>query len=166
MLANDRELAGIGGDLVDLDDVFHHADYQSRYFDLRLKLMKKIETLRESLPPIQAQINSLREGQTLTSDKADAAQLHLIAEKLQQAYDKQKQLTTDLGGVVQAMMDYEPPQDLDVAQSELAEQSMPKDMRDIKSYLRFDGQRDVVDRAENAAADSAIELATRRCASP
>ncbi|HZZ65849.1 MAG TPA: hypothetical protein VFE17_10150, partial [Candidatus Baltobacteraceae bacterium] len=81
----------------------------------------------------------------------------------QLAYNKQFQLQTDLTGVAQTMMSYQPPEDLDVAQEELAEQSMPKDMKDIKSYLRFDGQRDVIDGAENAAADSAIALVQTHC---
>ncbi len=73
------------------------------------------------------------------------------------------QLSIDVGGVVQTMMSYQPPADLDVTQMELSDQTVPKDMRDVKSYLRFDGQRDVIDRAENAAADAAIELVSTRC---
>jgi hypothetical protein len=125
--------------------------------------MKYLDSIRSSLPQIQAQINQLRSGEQLTQDKAAAKDLHQVAEKLQLAYNKQFQLQTDLTGVAQTMMSYQPPEDLDVAQEELAEQSMPKDMKDIKSYLRFDGQRDVIDGAENAAADSAIALVQTHC---
>lgn len=164
MLANDREFDRIDPELVNLNDVFHHADYQTRYFTIRVRLMKYLNSIRSSLPQIQAQINQLRSGERLTEDKAAAKDLHQVAEKLQLAYNKQFQLQTDLTGVAQTMMSYQPPNDLDVSQEELAEQSMPKDMKDIKSYLRFDGQRDVIDRSENAAADSAIALVQTHCA--
>ncbi len=59
--------------------------------------------------------------------------LHIVAEKLQQAYDKQAQLAADLTGVTQTMMSYNPPADIDPFQEELNEQSMPADMRNIKS---------------------------------
>jgi hypothetical protein len=163
MLANDRDFDAVDVQLVDLNDVFHHADYQNRYAQVRVELMKYVGRIRQTLPQIQLQINQLRAGQTLTNSAAAAAQLHQVAEKLQLAFNKQMQLSTDLGGVVQTMMSYEPPADLDVAQEELQEQSMPKDMKDIKSYLRFDGQREVVDQSENAAADSAIDLVTAHC---
>lgn len=164
MLANDRDFDQVDTQLVDLNDVFHHMDYQNRYFDIRIKLMKYISEIEKSLPFIQTQINQLRNGEKLTEDKQAAKQIHQVAEKLQLAYNKQYQLATDLTGVYQTMMSYQPPQNLDIGQSELAEQSMPRDMRDIKSYLRFDGQRDVIDQSENAAADSAITLVENRCA--
>ncbi len=104
MLANDRDFDLVDGQLVDLNDVFHHADYQTRYAGLRVALMKKVNRIRTSLPEIQEQINSLREGRTLTKDPAQAKQLTQVAEKLQLAYNKQFQLATDLGGVVQTMM--------------------------------------------------------------
>ncbi len=163
MLANDRSFDQVDTQLVDLNDVFHHPDYQIRYAGIRVKLMKYVGDIRASLPSIQTQINQLRQGENLTKDAQDAKQLHQVAEKLQRAYNKQFQLATDLTGVYQTMMSYDPPADLDVAQSELAEQSMPKDMRDVKSYLRFNGQRDVIDQSENAAADSAITLVESRC---
>ena len=163
MLDNDRTLDKVDGGLVDLNDVFHHPDYQIRYAGLRAQLMKQVSDIQRNLPFMQQQINLLRQGENLTKDPQEAKQTHAIAEKLQQAYNKQYQLATDLTGVVQTLMSYQPPEDLDVATEELQEQSIPKDMRDVKSYLRFDGQRDVIDRAENAAADAAIELAVSRC---
>lgn len=166
MLVNDADFEVVGSNLTDLNDVFHHADYQIRYADLRVKLIKKVDGIRKSLPFIQQQINQLRQGETLTKDAQAGKQLHHVAEKLQLAYNKQFQLATDLTGVIQSMMSYQPPANLDVAQEELSEQSMPADMKDIKSYLRFDGQRDVIDQAENAAADSAIDLVEKSCAAP
>ncbi|HLI95757.1 MAG TPA: hypothetical protein VKT72_06685 [Candidatus Baltobacteraceae bacterium] len=164
MLANDATLDQIDPQLVDLNDVFHHPDYAIRYSTIRVKLMGQVAELQKSLPFMQQQINQLRQGETLTKDPQDAKAIHQIAEKLQLAYNKQMQLETDLTGVVRSMMDYQPPDNLDIAQEELAEQQMPQDLRDIKSYLRFDGQRDVINQSENAAADSAITLVQHTCA--
>ena len=164
MMANDRVLDQVDPQLVDLNDVFNHPDYQMRYSHVRVALMKYVDELQKSLQPMQQEINLLRKGETLTKDASDAHDIHQIAEKLQLAYNKQMQLTTDLGGVVRAMMDYRPPENLDIAQQELADEHTPEEMRNVKSYLRFDGQRDVIDRAENAAADSTIALVENRCA--
>jgi hypothetical protein len=164
MLANDRVLDQVDPQLVDLNDVFKHPDYQIRYSRIRVALMKYVDELQRSLQPMQQEINQLRKGETLGKDVQDAHDIHQIAEKLQLAYNKQMQLTTDLTGVVRAMMDYQPPADLDVMHEELAESQTPEEMRNVKSYLRFDGQRDVIDQSENAAADSAITLVQNRCA--
>ena len=163
MLANDRTLDAVDPQLVNLNDVFNHADYQIRYSDVRVKLMKYVADIDKNLPFMQAQINQLRQGETLSKDPQDAKDLHHIAEKLQLAYNKQLQLATDLTGVIHAMMDYHPAGDADSFQNELSTAELPPEMRDIKSYLRFDGQRDVIDQSENAAADSAITLVQRRC---
>lgn len=164
MLGNDRTLDQIDPQLVNLDDAFNHPDYQIRYARVRRHVIAYVGEIQKSLPFIQGQIDRLRRGASLTKDAQDAAQLHDIAAKLQQAYDKQKQLATDLTGVAQAMMEYSPPADLDVAQEEMAESQIPQQMRDVKSYLRFDEQRAVIAQAENAAADSAIALVEERCA--
>jgi hypothetical protein len=164
MLADDRTLDVVNAQLVDLNDVFHHPDYQLRYSRLRGQLIRNVAAIQKNLPMIQAQINLLRDGENLTKDPGDAHALHQVAEKLQEAYDKQMQLATDLTGVIHAMMDYQPPENLDIGQAELAESQLPQDMRDIKDYLRFDGQRDVIDQSENAAADDAIALVEKTCA--
>jgi hypothetical protein len=164
MLANDRSLDQVDTQLVDLNDVFNHGDYQIRYSNVRISLIKYVGEIQKNLPFMQQQINQLRQGEKLTTDKQDAHDIHQIAEKLQLAYNKQMQLATDLTGVIHAMMDYQPQGDADSYQNRLAEASMPKEMRDIKSYLRFDGQREVIDQSENAAADSAITLVSHTCA--
>jgi len=164
MLSNDRSLDAIDPQLVDLNDVFNHPDYQIRYSRVRVALIRYVDRIQKSLPFIQQQINQLRAGETLTKDPADSHAIHQIAEKLQLAYNKQMQLSTDLTGVIHAMMDYRPPENLDIAHEQLAAEQTPQQMRDIKAYLRFDGQRDVIDAAENAAADSAITLVETRCA--
>lgn len=164
MLANDRVLDQIDPQLVDLNGVFDHPDYQIRYSRVRSKLIRYVTEIQKSLPFMQTEIDDLRKGETLTKDPQDAHGIHQIAEKLQLAYNKQMQLSIDLTGVIHAMMDYNPPADLDVATQEMNEAQTPEEMRNIKSYLKFDGQRDVINQAENAAADSAITLVENRCA--
>ncbi|HKU67052.1 MAG TPA: hypothetical protein VJP85_04670 [Candidatus Baltobacteraceae bacterium] len=164
MLSNDRSFGHVDTQLVDLNEVFKHGDYQIRYSNIRIKLMKYVADVQRNLPVMQQQINQLRRGEALTQDSNDARDIHQIAEKLQLAYNKQMQLATDLTGVIHAMMDYQPQGDADSYQNQLATAQMPQEMRDIKSYLRFDGQRTVIDEAENAAADSAITLVERSCA--
>lgn len=163
MLANDRDLDQVDAQLTDFTTIFHHADYEIRYSDTRVALIKYVGEIKRSLPEIQKQIDQLRDGEALTTDKAQAAQLHQVAEKLQLAYNKQMQLATDVSGVIQTMMEYRPPENLDVFQEEVAEGSMPAEMRSIKSYLKFDGQREVLSQAENAAADTAIDLVENHC---
>jgi hypothetical protein len=163
MLINDRSLDQVDTQLVNINDVFNHSDYQIRFADARAKLVKYVGDIDKNLPFIQDQINQLRQGEKLTTDANDAKTIHQIAEKLQLAYNKQHQLATDLLGVIQAMMDYRPEGDPTSFENQMATQSMPKEMRDIKSYLRFDGQRDVLDQAENAAADATIDLVTKTC---
>lgn len=163
MLANDRSLDQVDTQLVDLNDVFNHADYQIRYADTRAKLVKFVGDIQKNLPFMQQQINQLREGEKLTTDQNDAKSIHQIAEKLQLAYNKQHQLATDLLGVIQAMMQYRPEGDESSFANQQQTLNMPAEARDIKSYLRFDGQRDVLSQAENAAADATIDLVTTRC---
>ena len=163
MLSNDRSLDQVDTQLIDLNDVFNHFDYQIRYADTRAKLVKYVGDIDKNLPFIQEQINQLRQGEKLTTSADDSKTIHQIAEKLQLAYNKQHQLATDLQGVIQAMMDYQPQGDPTDIRNQMATLNMPKEMRDIKSYLKFDGQRDVLNQAENAAADSTIDLVTKTC---
>ena len=164
MLDNDRSLDQVDTQLIDLNDVFKHGDYQIRFSNVRIKLIKYVADIQKNLPFMQQQINQLRQGETLTKSTQDAHDIHQVAEKLQLAYNKQMQLATDLTGVIHAMMDYQPQGDADSFQNQMQTAEMPQDMRDIKSYLRFDGQRDVINQSENAAADSAITLVERTCA--
>ena len=163
MLTNDRSLDQVNTQLIDLNDVFNHGDYQIRYSNVRIKLMKYVSDIQKNLPFMQQQINQLRRGETLTKDPQDAKAIHQIAEKLQLAYNKQNQLASDLLGVIQDMMQYQPQGDPSSFDNQMATLNMPKEARDIKSYLRFDGQRDVLDQAENAAADATIDLVTSKC---
>ena len=164
MLENDRTLDSVGVSLDDVDSMFHQPDFANRFTDERLKLMKYVGDLQKSLPSMQEQINQLRLGETTTNDAAQRQEMHLLAQELQRSYDKQKQLTTDLFGVVQSMMQFDPNSvDPMNASAQLQESQLPADMKSTKSYLRFSGQRDVIDDAESKAGDLAIDVATKYC---
>lgn len=164
MLANDYTLTQVNTQLLDINDMFRHPDYQIRYASTRAKLVKYVGSIQKNLPFMQQQINALRAGESLTKDPQDAKDIHQVAEKLQLAYNKQMQLATDLTGIIQAMMDYHPAGDADSFQNQMQTLEMPKEGRDIKSYIRFDGQRDVIAQSENAATDVALNLAESKCA--
>ena len=163
MMANDRTLDLVEVQLDDLNDVFNKPDYAIRYAGERAKMIDYVGKLQKNLPYIQQQINLLRNGETLTKDADESHAMHMLAEKLQLAYNKQYQLATDLTGVTQAMMQFRPGPDADSVQNQLATSWMPADMRDIKSYLRFNGQRDVIADAEDKSADMALDIAGKYC---
>ncbi len=165
MVRNDRTLDDVGTSLDDVDSIFHKPDFAIRFGGERAKLTKYVDNLQKSLPFMQTEINQLRQGQTLTADAGARQEMHQLAQELQRAYDKQKQMTTDLLGVVQAMMQTDTSNvDPTDAQSELADMQLPAEMKRTKSYLRFDGQRDVIADAETKAGDLAFDEAEKYCA--
>ncbi len=165
MVGNDRMLDGVNTNLLDINDAFSHPDYLHRLLKARDQIARYDNQLLTSLPPIQDQINQLRAAEKMTEDTKAASQAHDAAEQLQTAYVKQKQLAIDLQGLVQSMMSdrifYE---DHPLNGTTPDTNSIPSDMRDIKVYLRFDGQRDVISRAEEKAVDIAYDAATTQCA--
>jgi hypothetical protein len=164
MLANDRVFDGVSVQLDDMNVMFNYPDYANRYVDLRTKILKESDTLTRSLKPMQQQIDLLREAATLSSDPAAVKEMRDAASALQQAYNHQFQLSTDLTGLGQAMMEYDvlrgsPP--LGGWTPQL--QSMPSDEKNIKVYLKFDKQRASIDTAESNAVDIAYSIAQARC---
>ncbi len=164
MLANDRTLDAAGVSLESINTLFDHPDYVQRFVQTRDKLGHEETVLNTSLAAIQQQINELRNGSTLTTDPQAAAQVHQAAQELQTAYDKQRQLSIDLQGVYQAMLDY-PITRVNPALGGFNPQEMtePTSMQNVKSYLRFDGQRDVVAQSEGKAVDIAYTAAETYC---
>lgn len=164
MVANDFALDRVDDDLTSIKDAFASIDYAQRFTTLRVKLISLVGGMQKRLPEMQSQVNALRSGEKLAKTPEDAAKLHALAEKLQQAYDKQFQLTNDLLSVAQGMMEYRI-LDGDHPINGYDEQTanMPADMKDVKSYLKFDGQRDVIRTAESDAADLAYDIATKNC---
>ncbi len=166
MVGNDRSLDVINTNLLDINEAYSHPDFARRLVKARDQLMKYDGLLLRSLPQIQDQINQLRAAEKMTQDPKAASQAHAAAEQLQTAYVKQKQLAIDLQGLVQSMMtqDYAS-QDHPLNGGGPELNQIPKDEQDIKVYLRFDGQRDVIGRAEAKAVDIAYDAAVTQCAS-
>jgi hypothetical protein len=164
MLANDRTLGGVSVQLDDLNTLFSQPDYVERFLHVRDNLGRQETELMKSLPLIQREINALREGARLSADPQATAQIHEAAQELQTAYDKQRQLSIDLQGMYQAMLTY-PIARVHPALGgfDPAEMAMPADEKNVKSYLRFDGQRDTIARNEDKAADVAINAAQTYC---
>ncbi len=164
MLVNDRTLDGVSVQLDDLNTLFSQPDFQQQFVNVRNHLGHQQTQLNNSLAAIQREINELRDASRLTADSQAAAQIHEAAADLQAAYDKQRQLSIDLQGMYEAMLRY-PIYRVHPALGGFDPQEMsePEDMRNVKSYLRFDGQRDIVARNEDKATDVALAAATTYC---
>ena len=147
-----------------INTLFDTLDYVSRFTSERLRMENYVGSLLDSLPEMQTQINQLRAAQALTADPARSAEMHLLAQELQRAYDKQQQLSIDLLGVVHAMMDYDIMSvKRQTPMERLEALSAPSDARDVKSYLRFNGQRDRLADAESRAAVIALDIQENVC---
>ena len=164
MLANDRTLDGVSVQLDDINTLFSEPDYVERFVHVRDVLGKQETQLNESLAAIQREINELRDADRLTTDKEAAAEVHQAAQDLQAAYDKQRQLSIDLMGMYEAMLDY-PITRVHPALGgfDPQEMRMPADERNVKSYLRFNGQRDIIAINEDKATDVALATAQTYC---
>lgn len=164
LLANDRTLDGVSVQLDDLNTLFTQPDYIERFLRVRDTLGHQVDAMSGSLHEIQDEINALRNGEHLTTDPKAASQIHLAAQELQTAYDKQRQLTIDLEGMHQAMIEY-PIERVhhNLGGFSLQEMAEPADMKDVKDYLRFQGQRDVIASSEDKAVDIAYDVAEQRC---
>ncbi|HZV76750.1 MAG TPA: hypothetical protein VFF63_03205 [Candidatus Babeliales bacterium] len=164
MLANDRTLDGVSVGLDDLNTLFSKTNYVQEFLHVRDQLGKQETVLMNSLPAIQSAINQLRDGARLATDPKAAEQIHEAAQQLQTAYDHQRQLSIDLQGMYQAMLTY-PIYRVHPALGgfDPYENQMPAAEKDVKSYLRFDGQRDIIAVNEDKAADTALNAAQNYC---
>ena len=164
MLANDRTLDGVSVQLDNLNTLFSQPDYVERFLRVRDRVGRQVVQLTESLAAIQHEIDDLRDASRLTTDPQAAQEIHDAAGDLQTAYDKQRQLSIDLQNMYQTMLTY-PIWRVHPALGGFDPQEMaqPEDMRNVKSYLRFDGQRDVIDRNEDKATDAALTAAENNC---
>ncbi len=164
MLGNDRTLDAASVQLDNLDGMFSGPNYVQTFLNVRESLGRQETKLNRSLALIQAEINELREGSRLSTDPQAQAEIHDAAQDLQAAYDKQRQLGIDLQNMYISLMQYNPnrlhptmggfdPQDM----------AAPSDARSVKSYLRFNGQRDVIAINEGKATDIALDAAEKNC---
>lgn len=164
MLANDRTLDLVSTQFDQIDTLFSKPDYVTRFLDARKALAKQADMLLRSMPAIAAEIDALRASAALTTDASQAAQMREAAGELQSAYVKQHAMAIDIGNVARTMMDYDivnAPHPL--GGISLSDASLPPEMRDIKHYLRFNGQRDVIAQHEEKAVDTAYAAATTAC---
>jgi hypothetical protein len=164
MLANDHTLDGVSLQLDDLNTLFSELNYEQQFLHVRDVLGRQETALNQSLAAIQREINQLRDGSRLTTDPQAAAEVHQAAQDLQTAYDKQRQLAIDLQGMYQAMLTY-PISRVHPALGgfDPEEMRMPADMRDVKSYLKFNSQRGTIADSEDKAVDIAYSAAQANC---
>lgn len=169
MLANDRTLDQVGVSLDKLDDLFSKTDRINRFYTERLNLQKYAGELIERNTLLQKEINELRKGEKLTSDPQRSHEVHMLAQELQRAYDKQHQLQIDLQSVWRAMVDYnlsdspvvgDTLKDFRVSVDDL---KTPKAANDVKYVLRFNGMRDRLRDAEGMAAAHAETILQQYC---
>jgi hypothetical protein len=164
MLGNDRTLDAVSVQLDDLDTMFDGPNYVQEFLNVREALGRQETKVNRSLALIQSEINELRDGARLSTDPQAQKEIHDAAQDLQAAYDKQRQLGIDLQNMYISLMQYNPnrlhptmggfdPQDM----------SAPSDARSVKSYLRFNGQRDVIAINEGKATDIALDAAEKNC---
>jgi hypothetical protein len=166
MLANDRVFDAVGVQLDDMNDMFKYPDYANRFLDLRYKIIKESETLDASLKSINDQIFALHQSASLTNDPQAAKEMLDAAAQLRDAYVHQFQLSTDLTGLAHSMIQYNVlrgPHPLGGWTP--YENTLPSAAKDIKSYLKFDWQRQTIDSGENNAVDIAYTAATTHCTS-
>lgn len=164
LLANDRTFDGVDQDLVDINALFSKPDFQMRFVDTRRKLMASVKSIEGSIDGIDGQINALAAAEATTNDPAAAQALRSSVDELRRAYVRQRSLLFDVQGVVQTMMDYDiTNRDHPLGGNALSDLGLPADAKDLKSYLRFDGQRDVIAAAEEKAVDTALDAATAYC---
>ena len=165
MLANDRTLDGVSVQLDDMDAMFETPNTVQQFLHIRDTLGHQETVLNQSLAQIQGEINRLREGARLTTDPQAQTEIHDAAQDLQAAYDKQRQLSIDLYNMYQTLLRYNPDRLSHATLGGFDPQDMaaPKASRDIKSYLRFDGQRDIIAINEGKATDVALTAADNYC---
>jgi hypothetical protein len=164
MLANDRTLDGVSVQLDGLDTMFDQPNYVQQFLHSRDAIGRQETTLNRSLPLIQAEINQLREGARLSTDPQAQADMHDAAQDLQAAYDKQRQLSIDLQNMYISLLQINPSRlHHTLGGFDEADMVAPADSRNIKSYLRFNGQRDVIEINEGKATDVALTAADKYC---
>ncbi|MBV9402960.1 MAG: hypothetical protein JO018_04435 [Candidatus Eremiobacteraeota bacterium] len=168
LLQNDFTLDRISVSLDNVNSLFSKIDWEQQFYDERLRLEHYVNSMQQNNVAIQSEINQLREAQTFSSDPDHTLQIHMLAQEMQRALDKQKQMSYDVFGLVQAMIDYENtmPKTLTgqpIGGISLEDLQMPPDKKNIKSYLRFNGMRDILRDAEVRSAGYAQTILEKFC---
>ncbi|MBV8245646.1 MAG: hypothetical protein JOZ38_06985 [Candidatus Eremiobacteraeota bacterium] len=167
LIANDITLERVSVSLDNIDTLFSENNWEQRFYDERLKMERYVAALQENNETTQREVNELRDGAKLTTDPVRVKEMRQLAQELQRAVDKQKQMASDLLGITQGMMDYyiDPEKAAlgPIGNFNLEDLKLPKDAKDIKSYLRFNGMRDVLKDAEIKSATVAQDIAEKFC---
>lgn len=164
MRANDRTFDVVGVQLDRMNDMFNHPDYINRFIELRTSLIRETGILQQSLRPIVQQIDRLQAAAASTKDPSKAASMKAAAAALHDAYLHQFQLATDLSGLARAMMRYDIFRgDHPLSGWTPAENQLPADEKNIKSYLEFDRQRKSITDSESKAVNIAYTIAENDC---
>lgn len=167
MLANDKTLDHVSVSLDNIDTLFAKTDRINRFYQERLNLQKYTGELLANNTVLQKEINELRKGEKLTSDPERAHEVHMLAQELQRAYDKQHQMQIDLQSVWRAMVDYNlgdsPVLGEPLGDVTLESLKVPPAAKDVKYVLRFNGMRDRLRDAEGMAAAHAQTILQKYC---
>jgi len=167
MIANDRTFDAVGVQLDQMNDMFDYPDYVNRFLKLRGQIVKESDTLIASLKPIQQQVDRLMDSAALSTDPQAQQQMRDAAMQLRIAYQHQFQLSSDMQRLAQDMMQY----DVLAHRHPLggwtpAQNSMPQEALDIKTYYHFKQQRQTIDGAEDKAVDLGYSIAEQHCTKP
>jgi hypothetical protein len=166
MVANDRVFDAVDVQLDDMNVMFNYPDYVNRFMDLRAKIVKESGTLEQSLNPIRAQIDALRDSASLTTDPQAAKQMKDAAAQLQDAYLHQFQLSTDLMSLAHAMLNYNIMRGQHPLNGWTPHDNMvPADEKNVKVVLHFPQQRQTIGWGEDKAVDIATTAAETQCSS-
>jgi len=166
MLVNDLALDHINVSLKHQNELFKDINWEQEFISERLTMEKNVQTLIDNNGIIQKEVNDLRKGETMTSDQAQSHEIHMLAQELQRALDKQKQLQVDLLSVMHVMMDFDLTKQMTAQEkmdATLGDLSKPPDLLDIKKIMRFDGMRDRLHDAEGMAAGHASTILEKYC---
>ena len=167
MLAVDQQLNYESASLDNINELFTKMDWNLRFYEERLRIQKEVEIMERTTFQTQIEVNALRSGEKQTTDPERAHQIHMLAQEMQRALDKQKQLAIDLHGMLDTMMAYDTSAEADrgrpLSGFTAEDLKLPKDSRDVKAYLRFNGMRDRLHDAEGMAAGYATTIAQKYC---
>jgi hypothetical protein len=168
ILSNDAQISYIGFTLGGLEKDFRAFDNEARLHDDRIKLLAYVKLLASQLGPLQDEINDLRRTAALTTDPVKAQEARDVAAALQQAYNRQRQVSLDTQNVVWALIEATAGKtntrtNRSIPGPNAVDNNLsfsPSDMRDVKSYMKFQKQLDRIGDAESDAArraDTVVE---------
>ncbi|MBV9263970.1 MAG: hypothetical protein JO324_06570 [Candidatus Eremiobacteraeota bacterium] len=164
MLGNDRAIEVISVQLDNLNQLFSDPNYQQEFVDVRTKLLHQESKVNESLAAIEQEIDLLRDGAKLTTDPQAQADIKDAATQLHTAWARQRELAIDLHHMYQEMTQY-PIEQASNDPGGFAPEDMrePAEMKDIKSYLRFNTQIKIIANSEDKAVEIAYNTAQTYC---